>query len=70
MDILVNNGGVSYRGTMLDTDLDVHVKVMTVNYLGQVALTRGGYDTKMLYWLTQYDLKQFILKCFIKNAQI
>lgn len=41
IDILINNAGVSYRGSIEDTDIDVHKNVMTVNYFGQIALTKG-----------------------------
>ena len=41
VDILINNAGISYRGSIQDTDIDVHMKVMTVNYFGQIALTKG-----------------------------
>lgn len=41
IDILINNGGISQRGTVLSTNLDVDVKIMYVNYLGAVALTKG-----------------------------
>ena len=42
VDILINNGGISYRGEALQTELSVDVQVMTVNYFGQVALTKGS----------------------------
>ncbi|KAI0236225.1 Dehydrogenase/reductase SDR family protein 7-like [Lamellibrachia satsuma] len=41
IDILINNGGISSRGSVIDTLLDVHMKVMNVNYFGQVALTKA-----------------------------
>ena len=41
IDILINNAGMSYRGSIEDTDIEVHQKLMTVNYFGQVALTKG-----------------------------
>jgi dehydrogenase/reductase SDR family protein 7B len=41
VDMLINNAGISYRGSIQDTDIDVHMKVMTVNYFGQIALTKG-----------------------------
>ncbi|KAL4240596.1 hypothetical protein ACF0H5_001387 [Mactra antiquata] len=41
IDILINNAGISYRGAIQDTDIDVHVKLMTVNYFGQIALTKA-----------------------------
>ncbi|KAG5888249.1 hypothetical protein JTB14_027931 [Gonioctena quinquepunctata] len=41
IDILVNNGGISHRGTVLSTDPDVDIKIMQVNYFGSVALTKA-----------------------------
>jgi short-subunit dehydrogenase len=41
IDVLINNGGVSFRGEIADTDLSVDQRVMAVNYFGQVALTKG-----------------------------
>ncbi|CAO2643444.1 Dehydrogenase/reductase SDR family member 7B [Lemmus lemmus] len=41
VDILINNAGVSYRGTISDTILDVDRKVMEINYFGPVALTKA-----------------------------
>ncbi|KAK3580732.1 hypothetical protein CHS0354_005740 [Potamilus streckersoni] len=41
VDVLVNNAGVSYRGQVEDTLLDVDMKVMLVNYFGHVALTKA-----------------------------
>ncbi len=41
VDVVINNAGMSYRGNASDTTMDVHIKVMMVNYFGQVALTRG-----------------------------
>ncbi|KAJ8963726.1 hypothetical protein NQ314_005419 [Rhamnusium bicolor] len=42
IDILVNNGGISHRGTVLSTSIDVDVQIMQVNYFGSAALTKGG----------------------------
>lgn len=41
IDILVNNGGISQRGKVKDTLIEVDQKIMAVNYLGTVALTKG-----------------------------
>lgn len=38
IDILINNAGVSHRGTVSDTDIEVHKKLMFVNYFSQLAL--------------------------------
>lgn len=42
IDILINNGGISSRGSILDTELSVHTRVMNVNYFGPVGLTKGN----------------------------
>ncbi|XP_005349986.1 dehydrogenase/reductase SDR family member 7B isoform X1 [Microtus ochrogaster] len=41
VDILINNAGVSYRGAISDTIVDVDRKVMEINYFGPVALTKA-----------------------------
>ncbi|XP_036134331.1 dehydrogenase/reductase SDR family member 7B isoform X1 [Molossus molossus] len=41
VDVLINNAGVSYRGAILDTALDVDQRVMQTNYFGPVALTKA-----------------------------
>jgi len=41
IDILVNNGGMSVRGSVKETTLSVHRRVMDVNYFGSIALTRA-----------------------------
>ncbi|XP_060063393.1 dehydrogenase/reductase SDR family protein 7-like isoform X2 [Ylistrum balloti] len=39
--ILINNAGVSSRGQVEDTTVDAFTKVMTINFFGQVALTKA-----------------------------
>ena len=41
VDILVNNAGISQRGRVKDTRLEVDERIMAVNYLGAVALTKA-----------------------------
>lgn len=41
IDILINNGGISQRSLAKDTSLDVDKKIMDINYLGTVALTKA-----------------------------
>ena len=41
VDVLINNAGISYRGTIVDTAVEVDRKVMETNYFGPVALTKG-----------------------------
>lgn len=40
VDVLINNGGISQRSLVKDTILDVDRKLMEVNYLGTVSLTK------------------------------
>ena len=40
IDILINNGGVSQRDTILNTTLDVDRKLMEVNYFGSITLSK------------------------------
>jgi dehydrogenase/reductase SDR family protein 7 len=40
IDILINNAGISQRSLIMDTDLEVYEKLINVNYLGTVALTK------------------------------
>lgn len=41
IDVLINNGGVSHRGSILQTAIEVDQKIMFINYFGSVALTKG-----------------------------
>jgi dehydrogenase/reductase SDR family member 7B len=41
IDILVNNGGISQRSLIKDTDILVDKRIIEVNYLGTVALTKA-----------------------------
>lgn len=41
VDILINNGGISQRSLAKDTIIEVDEKIMAVNYLGTVALTKA-----------------------------
>jgi len=41
IDILINNGGISQRSLVKDTNLDVDKRIMDINYFGTVALTKA-----------------------------
>jgi len=41
IDMLINNAGISQRSLCLDTDLDVYKKLLDVDVLGQIALTKA-----------------------------
>ena len=45
LNILVNNAGISQRSLVRDTDLSVDQKVMDVNFLGTVAVTKAVLPT-------------------------
>ena len=41
IDVLVNNGGISQRSFARDTSLKVDKKILDINYLGTIALTKA-----------------------------
>jgi len=41
VDILINNAGISQRSLIMETDLAVFKKLMDVNYMGTIALTKA-----------------------------
>ncbi|OUS00836.1 short-chain dehydrogenase [Flavobacteriales bacterium 33_180_T64] len=41
IDILINNGGISQRSPIIETAIDVDRKLMEIDYLGTVALTKA-----------------------------
>lgn len=41
IDILINNGGISQRDTALNTELEVDKRLMDINYMGTMALSKG-----------------------------
>lgn len=54
IDILINNAGISYRGEIINTNMDVDIKVMLTNYFAQIALAKGNhliliYETYLTY---------------------
>lgn len=40
VDILVNNAGITQRSLALETSIDVDIRIMNVDYMSQVALTK------------------------------
>ncbi|XP_017786304.1 PREDICTED: dehydrogenase/reductase SDR family protein 7-like [Nicrophorus vespilloides] len=41
IDILINNGGISNRGSACDTKLSVDMELMKINYFGTITLTKA-----------------------------
>ena len=41
VDVLINNAGLSQRSLIADTHMEVYDKLMQINYLGTVALTKA-----------------------------
>lgn len=48
IDILISNAGVSLRGTVSQTTIDVHRKMMEINYFGPVNLVKGNFHVCVL----------------------
>ncbi|MGH0166078.1 UNVERIFIED_CONTAM: hypothetical protein FKN15_054620, partial [Acipenser sinensis] len=62
VDILINNAGISYRGTILETDVQVHKQVMDMNYFGAVALTKDAaskHATQAFFDCLRAEVEQF-----------
>jgi dehydrogenase/reductase SDR family member 7B len=51
LDILINNGGISQRSLAKDTSIEVDQRLMQVNYIGTVALTKAVLPSMMLHQL-------------------
>ena len=62
IDILINNAGVSYRGEISSTQIQVDERVMAVNYFGQVALIKGENNWVFLAHLSQKLKRAFLIK--------
>ena len=41
IDVLINNGGISQKGTAMQTTTEVERKIMEINFFGNVALTKA-----------------------------
>ena len=41
IDMLINNAGLSQRSRIIDTDISVYKKLMDINYLGTIALSKA-----------------------------
>lgn len=41
VDLLINNAGLSQRSLVMETSMEVHRRIMEVNYFGTVALTQA-----------------------------
>lgn len=46
IDILINNAGITYRGEVINTSVDVDLKVMMSNYFSQVTLSKSKFIIK------------------------
>ena len=40
IDVLINNGGISQRSLIVDTVYDVDARLMSINYLGTITLSK------------------------------
>lgn len=41
VDILINNGGISQRDTIINTDMEVYRRLMEINYFGTITLSKA-----------------------------
>ncbi|XP_054993052.1 dehydrogenase/reductase SDR family member 7B isoform X2 [Sorex araneus] len=62
VDVLINNAGISYRGDIIDTSIDVDKKVMDTNYFGPVALTKDAaskHATQAFFDCLRAEMEQY-----------
>ncbi|KAG2455430.1 DRS7B reductase, partial [Polypterus senegalus] len=65
VDILLNNAGISYRGAILETSVQVDQELMNVNYFGPVALTKDAaskHATQAFFDCLRAEVAQFGLE--------
>jgi len=55
LDILINNGGISQRSLFMDTQEDVFRRIMEINFMGAVTLTRSALPA-----LTKQESSQLV----------
>ncbi|MBU1820733.1 MAG: SDR family oxidoreductase [Bacteroidetes bacterium] len=56
IDIMANNAGVSQRSSVVDTSLDIYKKILDIDFLSTVALTKAVLPT-----MTRQQSGQFIV---------
>jgi short-subunit dehydrogenase len=45
IDVLINNAGLTHRGTCTNTSIPVYKQVMEVNVFGQISVTKALYES-------------------------
>lgn len=45
VDVLVNNAGLTHRGTCINTKISVQKQILEVNLFGQIAVTKALFDS-------------------------
>ncbi len=53
IDILINNGGISQRSLVKNTGIEVDKRIMDINYLGTIALTKEVLPSMLMHKLGQ-----------------
>ena len=66
VDILINNAGISSRGSAMETDISVDRKVMEVNFFGTVALTKGACELSLAVQLSAHS--RLLLHCSLCDS--
>lgn len=56
IDVLINNGGLSQRGTAFETSMEVERRIMEINYFGNIALAKA-----VLVYMRQQQSGQILI---------
>ena len=68
IDFLINNGGISQRSTILETQLEVDRRIMEVNYFGSITITKSVLPAIAACTALQAKFEQKILSLAIAGA--
>ena len=66
IDIVVNNAGISSRGSILDSSIEVDRRIMEVNFFGTIALTKGKKKDR-LNQNAMYNDRYFCQTDYLQN---
>ena len=58
VDVLISNAGMSQRGSVNDSVIDVHHSLMKINYFGQVNLVKGILIRQNIFQKSSYFASQ------------
>ena len=68
VDILINNAGISSRGSVLDSSIEVDRRVMEVNFFGTVTVTKSELIPLSVCMPFMYCTQVYCRTCWSKEV--